>query len=165
MNPATRAERIAAALAELEAEREAERRRGTSGAGVWSPRQAGDRVTGGCRRRPRRSRRPRARLERARAARAAQIAALERAAPGRWWRAAAATGPGPGWRTTAWSRPPAPRLAKAEAGPEAAERKAAARKETGPVRNITDPDSRLMPVRGGGFIQGYNAQNVTSEDG
>ena len=22
-----------------------------------------------------------------------------------------------------------------------------------------------MPVRGGGFIQGYNAQNVTSEDG
>jgi Transposase DDE domain len=34
-----------------------------------------------------------------------------------------------------------------------------------PVRNITDPDSRLMPVRGGGFIQGYNAQNVVSEDG
>jgi hypothetical protein len=33
------------------------------------------------------------------------------------------------------------------------------------VRNITDPDSRLMPVRGGGFIQGYNAQNMTSEDG
>ena len=39
------------------------------------------------------------------------------------------------------------------------------RKGPGPVRNITDPDSRLMPVRGGGFIQGYNAQNVTSEDG
>jgi transposase len=34
-----------------------------------------------------------------------------------------------------------------------------------PVRNVTDPDSRLMPVRGGGFIQGYNAQNVVSEDG
>ena len=33
-----------------------------------------------------------------------------------------------------------------------------------PVRNITDPDSRLMPVRGGGFIQGYNAQNAVSED-
>jgi hypothetical protein len=33
------------------------------------------------------------------------------------------------------------------------------------VRNLTDPDSRLMPVRGGGFIQGYNAQNVVSEDG
>jgi transposase len=35
----------------------------------------------------------------------------------------------------------------------------------GPVRNITDPDARLMPVRGGGFIEGYNTQNVTSEDG
>jgi hypothetical protein len=33
------------------------------------------------------------------------------------------------------------------------------------VRNITDPDSRLMPVRGGGFIQGYNTQNMTSADG
>ena len=33
------------------------------------------------------------------------------------------------------------------------------------MRNITDPDSRLMPVRGGGFIQGYNAQNMTGEDG
>jgi transposase len=31
-------------------------------------------------------------------------------------------------------------------------------------RNVTDPDSRLMPVRGGGFLQGYNPQNVTSED-
>jgi len=33
------------------------------------------------------------------------------------------------------------------------------------VRNLTDPDSRLMPVRGGGFNQGYNAQNGISEDG
>jgi transposase len=33
----------------------------------------------------------------------------------------------------------------------------------GPVRNITDPDSRLMPTRNG-FIQGYNTQNVTSAD-
>jgi transposase len=46
----------------------------------------------------------------------------------------------------------------------AAEREAN-RKGPGPVRNITDPDSRLMPVRGGGFIQGYNTQNMTSEDG
>jgi hypothetical protein len=35
---------------------------------------------------------------------------------------------------------------------------------SGPVRNITDPDSRLMPTRNG-FIQGYNAQNVDTEDG
>jgi len=52
----------------------------------------------------------------------------------------------------------------AEAGRKAAAREAN-RKGPGPVRNITDPDSRLMPVRGGGFIQGYNAQNVTGEDG
>src|SRR5215472_7786384 len=35
----------------------------------------------------------------------------------------------------------------------------------GPARNITDPHSRLMPVRGGGFVQGYNAQSVTTADG
>ena len=31
------------------------------------------------------------------------------------------------------------------------------------VRNTTDPDSRIMPTRAG-FIQGYNAQNVVTED-
>ena len=51
----------------------------------------------------------------------------------------------------------------AEAGRKAAGREAN-RKGPGPVRNVTDPDSRLMPVRGGGFIQGYNTQNMTSED-
>jgi transposase len=64
---------------------------------------------------------------------------------------------------------PAVRKARAElegAQARAAEqdRRAAAKKGPGPVRNITDPHSRLMPVRGGGFIQGYNAQNVTSAD-
>jgi transposase len=54
-------------------------------------------------------------------------------------------------------------LARAQARAADAARKAAA-KGPGPVRNITDPDSRLMPVRGGGFIQGYNAQNVISAD-
>jgi transposase len=51
----------------------------------------------------------------------------------------------------------------------AAQARAAERQENrtgpGPVRNVTDPDSRLMPVRGGGFGQCYNAQNVTSQDG
>ena len=55
------------------------------------------------------------------------------------------------------------RLARAEARAAEAQRKPAA--GSGPARNITDPDSRLMPARGGGFIQGYNAQNMTSEDG
>ncbi len=56
------------------------------------------------------------------------------------------------------------RARAAEAERRAAEREAN-RKGPGPVRNVTDPDSRLMPVRGGGFIQGYNTENVTSEDG
>jgi hypothetical protein len=58
---------------------------------------------------------------------------------------------------------------KARAREQAAERRAAEREKNrkgpGPVRNVTDPDSRLMPVRGGGFTQGYNAENVTSGDG
>jgi transposase len=33
-----------------------------------------------------------------------------------------------------------------------------------PRRNVTDPDSRLLPVRGGGFIQGYNCQDAASDD-
>ena len=33
-----------------------------------------------------------------------------------------------------------------------------------PVRNLTDPDSRLQPVRGGSWLQGYNCQAVTSAD-
>jgi transposase len=34
----------------------------------------------------------------------------------------------------------------------------------GPVRNVTDPDSRLMPVRGGTFRQGYNCQDAAADD-
>jgi transposase len=37
-------------------------------------------------------------------------------------------------------------------------------KKKPPRRNVTDPDSRIMPVRGGGWIQGYNAQLAVSED-
>jgi transposase len=32
-------------------------------------------------------------------------------------------------------------------------------------RNITDPQSRMMPLRGGGWLQGYNCQAATSSDG
>jgi transposase len=55
--------------------------------------------------------------------------------------------------------------ARQQAAEQRAAEREAKRRGPGPVRNITDPDSRLMPVRGGGFLQGYNAQNVTSEDG
>lgn len=34
-----------------------------------------------------------------------------------------------------------------------------------PKRNITDPQSRMMPLRGGGWLQGYNCQAATSSDG
>ena len=54
--------------------------------------------------------------------------------------------------------------ARAQAAQNGRKAKAARDKEPGPVRNVTDPDSRLMPTRGG-FIQGYNAQNLTSSDG
>jgi transposase len=43
--------------------------------------------------------------------------------------------------------------------------KAAAGQGAGQVRNLTDPDSRLMPVRGGGFAQAFNAQAQHSADG
>jgi len=66
-------------------------------------------------------------------------------------------------------RQAAARLERARQRQAQAARRAADRERSrtgpGPVRNLTDPDSRLMPVRGGGFIQGYNAQNVTSADG
>jgi hypothetical protein len=64
-------------------------------------------------------------------------------------------------------RAAAARLDRAIAAQEEREAAAAAgdgKKDEPARRNITDPDSRLMPVRGGGFIQGYNAQNVFSED-
>lgn len=39
------------------------------------------------------------------------------------------------------------------------------RRGSEPKRNITDPQSRMMPLRGGGWVQGYNCQATTSRDG
>lgn len=52
-------------------------------------------------------------------------------------------------------------LAKAQA--RQAERDRKQEQQPPAVRNTTDPDSRIMPTRSG-FIQGYNAQNVVTED-
>jgi transposase len=161
-DPRTRDERIAAALADLEAERTAQ--------AAEQDAQAQARVRAAAAGAPVRGRRPaaaaaelaRLKLDRAAAARQARIEAREqRAAAGR------TSGPRP--------KPPREhnRVQKAAAALEAApagqaEREARppqAARSGAPVRNITDPDSRLMPVRGGAFIQGHNAQNVTSEDG
>jgi transposase len=51
--------------------------------------------------------------------------------------------------------------AAAEAAGEAA---GDGRKPPAPRRNVTGPDSRLVPVRGGGFIQGYNCQDAAAGD-
>jgi transposase len=69
------------------------------------------------------------------------------------------------------------RLARAEAaaaaqpGEEAGEPEPAdaggkrkKKKKPKPVRNVTDPASALMPVRGGGVKQGYNCQDAAADD-
>ena len=171
-SPRRRGERIAAALAELEAEREQAGQAEQAKAAEFRARQQAGRRTGPA---------PlsaavalaQERLDRAVAAQQARIddwQARDAAA-----RAAAGTGLDP--RTRPRSAPgdhvrvrqAAAHLDRVRQRVQAAAARAAekeqARKGPGPVRNITDPDSRLMPVRGGGFIQGYNAQNVTSQDG
>jgi Transposase DDE domain len=102
-------------------------------------------------------------VERARAAQQARADAWQaRAAAGRPPAGPRPAGPGSYIRV----RQAAARLEKARARAAAAERTAAEqdKNRAAPARNITDPDARLMPVRGGGFIQGCNTQNVTSED-
>jgi transposase len=156
-SPRRRHERIAAALAQLEAEREAaEAERDAMAEGFRERQRAGQRTGRG----------PAAaevalaeeNLARVRAAREADLAELERQyAAGRPRRGRPA-----GVEDYCRVRKAAAKLEAARERAAEAQRKAA--REPGPVRNITDPDSRLMPARGG-FIQGYNTQNVTSADG
>jgi hypothetical protein len=167
---ADRAARIARALADLEAGREAAEaeRAGqdararaylealAAGAGPLGPPPAGAEVAAA-----------RIRAERAEAGQAARVAA---------WEARRAAEDAAGIRRGPGGRKPFPPdahfqvararqvLTEAEARQARRERKAGQKKGPGPVRNVTDPDSRLMKTRTG-FIQGYNAQNVTSEDG
>jgi transposase len=159
-DPHTRAERVAAALASLAAERaereEAERaaaRAHLDAARSGAPAPAGPPPAG-------------AGAETARAALARQTAqCLARIED--WERRTAAgekAGPRPvSPEQSSLVRRAAAQLERALAKAEARAAKAAAQAPA--RRNVTDPDSRLMPVRGGGFIQGYNAQNVISEDG
>jgi transposase len=165
-DPFTRRERVAAALASARAERDRreagqEQDRARAARAVEAAR-AGTPATG----------KPpagsdvalaRERLARERAGHQARAAA---------WHAAAAAGRRPRGNAPvptedyARVRAARQRLERARAREAARAERAAARAGREPVRrNVTDPDSRLMPVRGGGFIQGYNPQNVTSEDG
>lgn len=161
--PHTRRERVAAALASLEAERkareEAERAaaqahleaaragalpppgRPPAGAGAETARAALERETAACL----------ARIKERERRKAAGESVRRRPVPP---------------EQSSLVRSAAAGLEKALAREGARAEKARQKQEKAPaVRNVTDPDSRLMPVRGGGFVQGCNAQNVTSEDG
>ena len=46
----------------------------------------------------------------------------------------------------------------------AAARKRRRRGDTAPVANTSDPDSRKMPTRSGGIVQGFNAQIAVTDD-
>jgi|HubBroStandDraft_3_1064219.scaffolds.fasta_scaffold43849_1 transposase len=163
-SPRRRDERIAAALASLKAERdEAEAAEKARAEAYRARRAAGERA--GCPPASAAVAEAEENLARVRAARAAQLAELaERYAAGQPRRGRPA-----GIDDHCRVKEAEAKLAATRARAAGAERKAAERKANrkgpGPVRNITDPDSRLMPVRGGGFIQGYNTQNMPSQDG
>jgi transposase len=165
-DPRTRHERIAAALAELDAEqraaeaaqqarqaRAAAYRTGPGGTAGKPPAEV--RVRAALARVERAAAGQQARADDWQARQAASIAAGTGRLPG--------TVPAPPERSGAVARARAT-LAKAQAAAAAAAA-ASPPPGPGPVRNITDPHSRLMPVRGGGFIQGYNTQNLASSDG
>jgi len=155
-SPRGRAGRIAEALAQLEAEREAAQAEQDAKAAEFRARQRAGQRTGPA---PAGAEVALAEenLARVRAARAAQLAGLEE-------RHAAGQPRPAGVDGYCRVRQAAAKVEKARERAAEAQRKAAAKAGPGPVRNITDPDSRLMPTRNG-FIQGYNAQNVVSEDG
>jgi hypothetical protein len=168
-SPRRRDERIAAALAGLEAERKAAQEQEEARAEAYRARRAaGERA--GCPPASAAVAEAEENLARVRAARAGQLAELERRyAAGQPRRGRAATAQAPGVDDycrvkQAEAKVEAARARAADAGRKAAAREADRPGGPGPVRNITDPDSRLMPVRGGGFIQGYNTQNMISGD-
>jgi transposase len=169
-NPRSRDGRIRAALAGLEAEREAaEREQAAKAEGFRERQRAGQRT--GCS--------PVSAAVALAEEKLARVTAAQQARIAEWEARNAASLAGTGKPLRNPPRRPAgehcrvkeaaAQVEKARAREQAAERRAAEREKNrtgpGPVRNITDPDSRLMPVRGGGFIQGYNTQNMTSEDG
>ena len=168
-SPRSRDERIRAALADLEAERRAATAREEAKAEAFRERQRSGQRTG-CS--------PASAAVELAEEKLARVMAAQQAKIDDWQARNAASLAQAGQPAPNPPRQPASehcrvkdaaaKVGKARVRAEAAERRAAereaARTGPGPVRNITDPDSRLMPVRGGGFIQGYNTENVTSQD-
>ncbi|MGD0706576.1 MAG: transposase [Trebonia sp.] len=166
-DPHTRQERVAAALADLEAEREAR-----EAAERAATAESLERARAGT---PRNGRPPAGagvalaeeRVARETAAYQAKVAAREAAAAAGRPRGGGPPVPAQEYcrvreARDALERARARDAARAQAGGDAKSKKEKRRERA--QRNVTDPDSRLMPVRGGGFLQGYNPQNVTSED-
>jgi transposase len=152
-SPRSRDERIRAALADLEAERAAAEAAEAARAGAYRARRAAGEHAG-CPPASAAVAEAEATLAKVRAARAAELAGLEeRYAAGQPRRGRPARVDDYCRVRQAEATLEAARARAAEAARRAAEREAN-RKGPGPVRNITDPDSRLMPVRGGGFTQG-----------
>ncbi|HEX4087924.1 MAG TPA: transposase [Trebonia sp.] len=166
-DPFTRAERVAAALAGLEAERaareEAERDRAAREAGTAQAVRGGAAAPPG--RRRDRVALAEARLARETAAYQAKTAARREAAAGGRPRGGMPPVPAGEYCRVRQARAALERARARDAGRARAAAAGAGKKGGEPARrNVTDPASRLMPVRGGGFIQGYNPQNVTSAD-
>ena len=130
VNPATRAERIAAALADLEAERQAsEREREQQAQAFWERRQAG---TGGAPPAQIAVQAARAKLEQARAERTAQLAELHARAAGPGARQPPGSSPA-GIEDYCLVKAAREALAKAEARAAQASGKPARRKTLGPT--------------------------------
>src|SRR6266700_3792159 len=80
-------------------------------------------------------------------------------------RPAAPPGPGPGSAAVRDARARLDELVvQAAAQAASSEEEDGTGKKAKPVRNVTDPDSRLMPVRGGGLKQGCDCQDVAADD-
>jgi transposase len=161
--PGPRAGRVLACLQDLQAEREAAEAQAREQGRAYLEAVAAGTVTRG---------RPPAAvaLAAARVRLGEAIAAEEAAAAD--WQARRAAGqragrppalPGTGKK----ARKARARLAELQAAADAAAQAQAGDgkdKQPQPQRNVTDPDSRLLPVRGGGFTQGYNCQDAAADD-
>ena len=163
-DPRSRAGRVLACLEDLEGEREAAEAEAREQGQAYLQALAAGTADG----RP-----PAAVALAAQQLRVEKLIAAQEAAVAAWeaGRAAGTAGSRPGRRPagpqdTARVRQARARLEELRAR-AAAEAEAAAGedgKKPQPQRNPADPDSRLMPVRGGGFIQGYNCQDAAADD-
>jgi transposase len=159
-DPRSRAGRVAACLADLETEREAAEAAARQQGQAYLEALAAGTAAG----RPPAAVAAAAWQLRLEQAIAAQQALIDD------WQARRAAGAGSrlgrcpvGPQQTAAARTARARLADLAAAAQA-EAAADPDGEKKPRRNVTDPDSRLLPVRGGGFIQGYNCQDAAADD-